>query len=177
MRKGNPEMIEQRLDLGATAGDSVSLGALGVRFMLRSEQTGGGFSLVEHPLEAGFLGAPLHTHRLEDEYSYVAEGEVGFLIGDRELVASTGTLVSKPRYVPHSFWNPGSTPARILEIISPGGFERYFEEIAQIFGTGAAPDMERMGEVLGRYQLDLDMSSVPTLTRRFGVRSDIGSRA
>jgi mannose-6-phosphate isomerase-like protein (cupin superfamily) len=49
----------------------------GVRFMIDGETTEGRFSLVEHPLPPRALGAPLHTHRNEDEYSYVLEGRIG----------------------------------------------------------------------------------------------------
>jgi uncharacterized cupin superfamily protein len=51
-----------------------------------SEQTGGGFSLVEHPMAPRGLGAPMHVHRNEDEYSYVLEGEVGVQIGDDVVI-------------------------------------------------------------------------------------------
>ena len=53
------------------------LGSIGVRFMVTGDESGGGFSLVEHPMSARALGAPLHRHNREDEYSYVLEGRVG----------------------------------------------------------------------------------------------------
>jgi hypothetical protein len=62
--------------LPPNAGQTVQLGPLGVRFMLGPEQTGGCFSLVEHPMAPRGLGAPMHLHENEDEYSYVLEGEV-----------------------------------------------------------------------------------------------------
>ncbi|MGH8974588.1 MAG: cupin domain-containing protein [Acidimicrobiia bacterium] len=79
--------------LRAGAGASVSLGGLGVRFMLDGARTGGGFSLVEHPIAPRALAAPTHTHTREDEYSYVLAGRVGVLLGDDELVAGPGDLV------------------------------------------------------------------------------------
>ena len=68
--------------LGPDEGEAVHLLALGVRFMIDGETTGGAFSLVEHPLPPRTLGAPLHTHRNEDEYSYVLEGRIGVQLGD-----------------------------------------------------------------------------------------------
>jgi mannose-6-phosphate isomerase-like protein (cupin superfamily) len=91
---------------------------LGVRFMVSGAQTEGRFALVEHPIRPKALAAPLHTHADEDEISYVVEG-AGMQIGDRELRAGPGTLVFKPRGIPHAFWNPGDTPARMLELTSP----------------------------------------------------------
>jgi quercetin dioxygenase-like cupin family protein len=145
------------------------IGEMGVRFMVGSDESGGGFSLVEHPMGPRALGAPLHRHTREDEYSYVLEGQVGALLGDDVVVASPGDLIFKPRGQWHSFWNAGDEPARILEIISPGGFEGYFEELVDMGGiAGATPEV--LGELLERYGLDLDPDSVPGLIERFGLR-------
>jgi quercetin dioxygenase-like cupin family protein len=84
---------------------------------------------VRHALRlaGGVAGrcSPLHTHRDEDEYSVVLDGIVGVQIGQRVIDAIPGTVLVKPRGVPHAFWNPGDQPARPLEIISPAGFEQY----------------------------------------------------
>jgi hypothetical protein len=55
---------------------------LGVRFMIWSEESGGGFSLVEHRIPPRTLSAPLHRHSAEDEYSYVLDGRLAALLGD-----------------------------------------------------------------------------------------------
>jgi quercetin dioxygenase-like cupin family protein len=107
--------------LGPQEGETVNLLALGVRFMVDGETTGGAFSLVEHPLPPRALGAPVHTHANEDEYSHVLEGRIGVQLGDEVLEAGPGDLVFKPRGVPHAFWNAGDEPARLLELISPAG--------------------------------------------------------
>lgn len=64
------------------------------RFMIDSADTGGRFALVEHVLSPRVLAAPLHLHTLEDEYSYVLEGRVGALLGDAEVLAGPGDLIS-----------------------------------------------------------------------------------
>jgi len=155
--------------LGSTEGEFVHLFDLGVRFMLGAEATGGRFSLVEHPLPPRALGAPLHTHRNEDEYSYVLEGRIGVQLGDEVLEAGPGELVFKPRGVPHAFWNAGDVPARLLELISPAGFENYFREMAPLLGA-AERDEAAIGAVLERYALDLDFATIPTLAQRHGLR-------
>jgi mannose-6-phosphate isomerase-like protein (cupin superfamily) len=63
--------------------------------------------------------APLHRHRIEDEAWYVLEGKLRFQYGTQEFEASGGTGVFLPRGTPHTFWNPGSTPARYLLIMGP----------------------------------------------------------
>src|SRR5581483_1362768 len=116
--------------LSRDGGKRVDLRSVGVRFMAWSEETGGGFSLVEHPIPPRTLVAPLHRHSREDEYSFVLEGRMGALLGEDVLYAEAGELAFKPRGQWHTFWNPDSTPCRILEIISPGGFEHFFDELA-----------------------------------------------
>ena len=155
--------------LGPEEGESVNLLALGARFMIDGEATGGAFSLVEHLLPPRALGAPLHTHRNEDEYSYVLEGRIGVQLGDDVLEAGPGDLVFKPRGVRHAFWNAGDEPARLLELISPAGFESYFRELAPLL---AAPERDEaaIGEVVARYDLDIDFGTIPVLSERHGLR-------
>lgn len=155
--------------LGPDEGEAVRLLALGVRFMIGGETTGGAFSLVEHPLPPRALGAPLHTHANEDEYSYVLEGRVGVQLGDEVLEAGPGDLVFKPRGVPHAFWNAGDEPARLLELISPAGFENYFREMAPLLGASDR-DEAAIGKVVASYELDIDFSTIPVLAEQHGLR-------
>jgi mannose-6-phosphate isomerase-like protein (cupin superfamily) len=154
--------------LGAHDGERVEFAGLGVRFMVDGMRSGGGFSLVEHPLAPRALGSPIHTHRLEDEYSYVVEGEIGILLGDEEVEAHPGDLVYKPRHVPHAFWNATERPARVLEIVSPAGFERFFVELADANAAGP-PDPEAIAALAARYGHELDFDSIPGLCERYGL--------
>jgi len=156
--------------VAAGEGEVVLRGGFGVVGKVSGVQTGGAFSVVEHPLEPKVLGAPPHTHANEDETSYVIEGEIGLLIGDEEFRAGAGSYVLKPRGLPHAFWNPGPEPARILEIISPAGFERYFGELAEVLSAGGPPDLGRISEVAGRYGLSFHMEGTPDLLERHGLR-------
>ncbi len=151
-------------------GETVALFQLGVRFMIEGAETGGRFALVEHPLPPRALGAPPHTHRDEDEYSYVLEGRVGVLIGDDELVAGPGELVFKPRGVRHAFWNAGDEPARLLEVISPAGFENYFRELAPLLAAPAENE-QAIAEVVERHALEIDLADVPAFAAAHGLRT------
>ena len=155
--------------LGPDEGQVVHLLALGVRFMVDGEHTGDAFSLVEHPLPPRALGAPLHTHHNEDEYSYVLQGRFGVQLGDEVLEAGPGDLLFKPRGVPHAFWNAGDDPARLLELISPAGFENYFREMAPLLAA-TERDQAAIGEVVARYQLDIDFTTIPTLAEQHHLR-------
>jgi mannose-6-phosphate isomerase-like protein (cupin superfamily) len=155
--------------VGPRDGKAGSLGSIGVRFMIDSEEThDGGFSLVEHPMAPHALAAPLHRHSREDEYSFVLEGRMGALLGDDVVYADAGDLVHKPRDQWHTFWNAGDTPCRILEIISPGGFEHYFHELVDALAA-ARPDEERLAGLGERYGIEFDAESIPGLCERFGL--------
>jgi hypothetical protein len=112
----------------------------------------------------------LHRHSREDEYSYVLEGRFGALLGDAVVYAEAGDLVHKPRGQWHTFWNAGDEPCRILEIISPAGFENFFDEIVDVTSSGADPGPGWAAGLSARYGLEIDASSVPGLCERFGLR-------
>jgi quercetin dioxygenase-like cupin family protein len=153
--------------LGPADGEAGFLTAIGVRFMVSGEESGGGFALVEHPMPTRALGAPLHRHNREDEYSFVLEGRVGVLLGEEVIVGKPGDLIFKPRRQWHTFWNAGDEPARILEVISPSGFEQYFKEMVAL-PPGATP--ADRGAIAARYELDVDPASIPRLTAQYGLR-------
>jgi mannose-6-phosphate isomerase-like protein (cupin superfamily) len=154
--------------IGPSDGKAGFLGSIGVRFMIDGEDAGGDFSLVEHPLSARALAAPLHRHTREDEYSFVLEGRMGGLLGDEVVEAGPGDLVFKPRNEWHTFWNAGDEPCRILEIIAPAGFEHFFEELVDMGGAlNAAP--ETIAALNDRYGIKMQPESVPGLLERFGL--------
>src|SRR5947209_4846359 len=140
--------------VGPDDGKAGFLGSIGVRFMVDGAETGETFSLVEHPMSPRALAAPLHLHTREDEYSYVLEGRMGALLGDDVVEAGPGDLVFKPRNQWHTFWNAGDEPCRILEIIAPAGFEKFFEELVDIGGSANA-DPEEFARVRERYGLEM----------------------
>jgi mannose-6-phosphate isomerase-like protein (cupin superfamily) len=158
--------------IGPYDGKGGSLGTVGARLMIEGAASGGGFSLVEHPMPPRALAAPLHRHTREDEYSYVLEGRLGALLGDEVVYGEPGDLVFKPRNQWHTFWNAGDEPARILEIIAPAGFEQFFAELIDLGGVlGAGPDT--FAELSARYGLEMQPESVPGLLERFGLRGPI----
>lgn len=136
------------------------------RFMVGAGDSGGGFSLVEHLMPPRTLAAPLHRHTLEDEYSYVLEGRVGALLGEEEVFGEAGDLIFKPRDQWHTFWNAGDVPARILEIISPGGFEEAFRDMHAL---GDNLDPETMAGIAARYGVEVDFELTMPVIERHGL--------
>lgn len=142
--------------------------------LLVGEEGAGRFSVVHHTLEPGTLGVWPHMHTREDEFSYVLEGRLTAMLGDDVVTAGPGEMVFKPRYQVHAFWNMHDTTCRFLEILSPGGFERCFEE------AGAAPmprgpDARRLvreacERIAARYGLVFYFDRVEELLERYGLR-------
>ena len=145
--------------------DTADFPRLGNRYLLRGDETGGRFALLEHTIPPRALAAPMHTHEREDEFSMVLQGHVGAQVGDEVIVAGPGELIRKPRGVPHAFWNAGDQEARLIELISPAGFEAYFAEMAPILNADGPPDVAALAAVQVRYGLTMDMSSVDRLAR------------
>lgn len=144
----------------------VDLGSFGARFLAAGHQTRGALSVVEHPVPARTLAAPLHRHRNEDEYSYVIEGVMGAVLGDKVVRAGAGSLVFKPRGQWHTFWNAGDGVCRILEIIAPAGFEQLFADLA---ADPEAMTGERAMALDARYGLDVDYESIQRLCQEHGL--------
>src|SRR6476619_6579315 len=149
-------------------GEERSLGTIGVVFKLFGEQTNGQVSIVEHPFPVGAC-VPPHLHTREDEYSIVTEGQIGFRSGDREVVLGAGGYITKPRGEVHAMWNAGDVPARMIEIISPAGFERFFRELSDLVSAGP-PAPDDLAETAERYGLEFASPPwLPDVIKRYGL--------
>ena len=155
--------------LAPTDGEAVFLGSIGVRFLIEGSEAGERFAFLEHPMSARALAAPLHRHTCEDEYSFVLEGRMGALLGEDVVEAGPGELVFKPRNQWHTFWNARDEPCRVLEIISPAGFERYFRDLAALGGPLKATP-EQFAELVQRYGFESRPETIPELLQRFQLR-------
>jgi uncharacterized cupin superfamily protein len=163
-RMDMPNLMDARkLVVNPDEGRAVSLGGMGVVYKVSGDDTGGAFAVVEHPIEPGRLVLP-HVHQHEDEYSYVLEGTIGARVGDQEVVAGPGSYVINPRGLMHTFWNAGPGPARLLEVISPAGFEAYFIELAE------AGDPNRRQELATKYGVTYSSEWVRELTSKYNLR-------
>ncbi|HEU0051700.1 MAG TPA: cupin domain-containing protein [Longimicrobium sp.] len=142
------------------AGGSVDIRKFAGIVRVRAEDTGGAMTVIEHVLPEGLVAMPLHRHARETEITYVLEGTLTVLIGDRALRLGPGETMTKPVGVFHTFWNSGRNPARFLEISSPGGLERYYEELNAIIPARGGVPIARIMEISAAYGLEFDMSSL-----------------
>lgn len=111
------------------------------RLLAGAEATGGAMGAWDwRGTSAG--NPPLHVHRREDEAFYVLEGRVSFEVGGERLAASAGDFVFAPRDLPHRF-AVDSEEARMLVLVVPGGFERFFAEVGRPASSSTLPPLER----------------------------------
>lgn len=131
---------------------------LGVPTVVRSmaETTNGAFGLIESwEMPVGFA-SPYHTHHREDESFYVLEGEMAFVCGGNWLKAGPGTFIYGPREIAHGFKVIGNSPASMLLMCSPGGFERFvLEQAAPITEPPSPPDMAKLMMLAGQFGIDI----------------------
>jgi mannose-6-phosphate isomerase-like protein (cupin superfamily) len=130
-----------------------------VTFKIGGQDAQGVFALAEEvtPPQGG---PPPHLHTREDETFYVVEGELEFVVGERTLSASAGSVVYAPRGILHSFRNVGPTPSRMTVIITPAGLEKFFEEVGEpvtdpSFPPEGPPDIERLVAVARKYGMEI----------------------
>jgi quercetin dioxygenase-like cupin family protein len=158
-------------------GDTVALPGFGAVFKLYSRNNGGEVAIVEHPFEVGAITAP-HRHTREDEHSIVIAGEIGFRSDDSEVVLGPGGYITKPRGEMHAMWNAGSEPGRIIEIITPGGFENYFRDLGELLVSHAEDPAGRMlhelpefAELAKKYGLTYGTPDwLADVVRRYGLQ-------
>ena len=91
------------------------------------DQTGGSVGLFRQTI-APKSGPPTHIHQTEDEFFYVVKGEFKVKVGDRIMSAPAQSVIFVPRGTPHTFQNVGTEPGVLLVGVTPGGFEKSFEE-------------------------------------------------
>jgi mannose-6-phosphate isomerase-like protein (cupin superfamily) len=114
-----------------------------IEIRIRSEETGGAFALIESILPPATSGPPLHLHTHEDETFYILEGALLVQVGEHQITLTPGCVGHLPKGIAHTFCNPYAAPVRMLGLITPGGFERFFEESAALVAQtppGAVPD-------------------------------------
>jgi len=128
---------------------------LGIPMLIRihGPDTGGVLSVVEsHDVTGG--GPPPHIHHREDETFQILEGEYEWTVGGKTFVAKQGTTIFAPRDIPHPYRYLGQTPGRLMCVITPAGFEGFFEEIGAL-SPQQQQDIPRVMEVGKKYGLEI----------------------
>jgi quercetin dioxygenase-like cupin family protein len=123
--------------------------------LVSTSDTNGMLGAIEVAGPSGSV-PPLHVHHREDEAFYVLEGEYTVFVGDDVIAASPGSWVWGPRDVPHGY-QIRSERGRHLSLLTPGGFEAFFEEVAAIATPEADPrsQLSTLTEIAARYGVEL----------------------
>jgi len=114
-------------------GEGINLWFFGMLVTLKAlgNETGDSYSLYEVMVPPGW-SIPKHIRTQEDETYYMLDGELMWIIGEQELHATKGSFLHLPRFVPHAFENKTNKTAYMLCSCAPGGFEKYFLEVAKM---------------------------------------------
>jgi quercetin dioxygenase-like cupin family protein len=161
---------KSRIHIGPNEG--IRLPMLDMVHKVTAEGTGGSLTVEEWGLPPGGL-IPPHTHTREDECNFVLEGELTCDVGGEIVVARAGSYVLKPRGVPHALFNSGTVPVRVLEILTPGGFESYFDEYEEIAASmiDEVEHRKARAELGERYGITWHDERIPEVSARFGIGS------
>jgi mannose-6-phosphate isomerase-like protein (cupin superfamily) len=135
------------------AGETLSVGGGTIVIKADSTDTGGLFALVEYTAPAGFPGPPPHRHRETVDMFWVLDGELTMRVEDETVQAEPGAFVMVAPGTVHTFSNPSGEPVRYLGIVSPGGFEQYFRELAAVTGDGPI-DPAVVGQLIAKYDYE-----------------------
>jgi len=133
-------------------GKSVNILGIPIFIRVQGRDTNGIVSVVEsHDVPGG--GPPLHIHRREDETFQILEGDYEFTIGCETILAKPGTTLFAPRGIPHNYRYAGKTPGRLMCVITPSGFEGFFEEIGALTPQQQM-DIPRVMEIAKKFELE-----------------------
>ena len=135
------------------------------RHLIKAADTDGRFSAQSAVIRPGRLVIP-HSHRYEDEFTFVFRGRIGSRVGDQDEVVDEGGFLFKPRGIVHAMWNPTDVDAILLEFISPAGFEGFFEEMSAL--QEGAP-VEAVREIAVRYGQTPHPELIAELSDLYGV--------
>jgi quercetin dioxygenase-like cupin family protein len=134
-------------------GEGTHLNVLGdlIALLVSGKQTNDAFTVLSETSPPGG-GTPLHTHHKEDEALYVLEGEYEIQCGDQTVRAGPKSFVFAPREIPHKLTNVSTGPSTVLGIVSPAGFEGFWEEVSQL---PSPPDIDKIMAIAKTYGLEI----------------------
>lgn len=124
-----------------------------LRIVAGAAETAGAFTIIDYVAGVGFVMPIAHIHEDVDELCYVLEGMLTVVVGDETVDAGPGQMVWKPHGVPHTFLVKGSGPARFIEVSTPAGIEKYFEDAAALMSGGRAPDPVALMALMRRHRM------------------------
>ncbi len=136
--------------------ETITVGALGVRFLVEADDSNGSASVFECYVPANSRMPAPHSHDGFEETIYGVDGTTTWTIDGHSVEVGPGEAVCVRRGQVHGFQNHHDTDATFLAIATPGGFgPAYFREVGQVLAAsaGGPPDLAALGEVMRRHGL------------------------
>ena len=141
------------ISIPSNGGKQVNILGIPMLIRIHGRSTGGVLSVVES-LDVPGGGPPPHIHHREDEMFQILEGDYEWTVGGKTFVAQKGTTIFAPRGVAHTYRYLGQTPGRLMCVITPAGFEGFFEEIGAL-SPQQQQDIPRVIETGKKYGLEI----------------------
>jgi quercetin dioxygenase-like cupin family protein len=142
--------------MASTIDEEITIGELGIRFLLEGEASGGSVALFEFVVPAGARVPIAHSHDGYEETVFGLEGTLTWTVGGQRVDVGAGEALSIPRGVVHRFDNGHDADARMLAIVTPGILgPGYFREMAAVVdaAAGKPPEPAALAEVMRRHGL------------------------
>ena len=138
----------------STHSATIMVGAMGIRFLVESDESNGGVTVFECAVPANTRMPAPHSHDAFEETIYGLEGVATWTVDGDVIEIGAGDAVCIPRGIVHGFTNGGSVDARFLAIATPGVFgPAYFREIGDVLSADGPPDLVAVADVMQRHGL------------------------
>ena len=122
------------------------------RIKVAASDTAGALTVLEGEMAPGHRGPLEHLHTGHDEAFFVLSGAMRFRVGNERRKVTVGETVFASRGLAHGFANDGAEPVRYLAMLSPSGYESYFEQLAALIRAhGSMPDREILLQLMAEH--------------------------
>ena len=141
---------------GTAGNDTITVGALAVRFLVEAADSNGSAAVFECYVPANSRMPAPHSHDGFEESIYGLDGTTTWTIDGETVEVGPGEAACVRRGQIHCFENHGETDATFLAVATPALFgPAYFREIAEVLAAsaGGPPDLPALMEVMRRHGL------------------------
>ena len=126
-----------------------------IRIRVSGRDTNGAMAIFEVPTQID-AGAPLHVHRVENEWFYALRGEYDIQVGDEIFKLTPGGSVYAPKLIPHTWHDVGDISGTLLVIAQPAGhMEDFIADLARLNAGSKRPRPEAMREMFTKYDMEI----------------------
>jgi quercetin dioxygenase-like cupin family protein len=134
--------------------ETITLGAMQMKFLRSKYDTGGALDMFEVLVSPNAKVPIAHYHRDWEETIYGLEGTMAFTVASERKDVKPGEVLFIPRGVVHGFVNETQAAARMLCILTPGVLgPEFFREISAVVEGPTPPDPKKIGEIMLRHGL------------------------